>query len=96
MRTQKNNRKTQRRSCFVPIEGKKGSIFESIQTLDISKEGLGLLSEKAIPLNHKIAVEIEFSPQGKSVIRIGEVKWIQKLPDSQNYRLGMQLLEEKA
>lgn len=87
MNNMTNLRKSERYHCYVPIEGKAGSIFESSQTVDISKGGIGFFSNKEIPLNKKIAIEIALAPEGESVIVIGQVQWVRQL--SNIYRIGM-------
>ena len=82
-----NQRKSERFNCYVPVEGKAGSVFESSQTVDISRDGIGFFSNQEIPLKKKIAIEIALAPEGESVIVIGEVKWIRQL--SNIYRIGM-------
>ena len=82
-----NKRKNERFTCYVPVEGKTGTAFESSQTVDISKGGIGFISHKEIPLNKKIAIEIALAPEGESVLVIGQVAWIRQL--SNLYRIGM-------
>jgi len=84
-----NKRKTKRYDCLVPIESKKGTVFENSQTLDISKGGLGFVSESKIPLNKKIAVEVDLTPEGDPVLVIGAVKWVIPLPNSDSFRVGL-------
>lgn len=82
-----NQRKSERYNCFVPIEGKAGSEFECSQTVDISKGGIGFYSQRALPLNKKIAIEIALAPEGESVIVVGQVKWVRQQLNL--YRVGM-------
>lgn len=85
----KNKRTTQRRICLVPIEGKKGTIFAKTQTVDISQGGMGLISNRAIPLDEKIAVEIATSPDAEPIIMLGKVVWVRKLEEKDRYRVGL-------
>lgn len=85
----KNKRKNQRKNCFVPIDGKSGSPFDQTTTVDISKGGIGFVSERKIPLNSKIAVEIDFSPEETPVLVIGKIKWVTPINGSKKYRVGM-------
>ncbi len=82
-------RRAKRYICQVPVECKKGSSFDSSQTFDISKGGLGLISSKPIPRHTKMIVEIAMSPKSDPVLAVGQVKWVRKIPVSNNYRLGM-------
>jgi hypothetical protein len=84
-----NQRSEARHNCLVPVEGKKGSEFDQIKTLDISRHGLGLLSSHSVGVNQKIALEIVLKPNTEPVIVIGIVKWVRKLEDSDQYRVGM-------
>jgi len=84
------HRKNHRLKCLVPIDGKTGSDFEQTQTFDISKGGIGFISKKPIPVDEKIAMEIELSPDDEPVIVVGRVLWVSQIPDSDEYRIGMQ------
>ena len=89
MKSVKNKRRGQRKSCLVPVEGKKGSSFADTQTVDISKGGMGLISKRAIPLDEKIAVEIATSPDAEPILVLGQVVWIRKLGTKARYRVGL-------
>ena len=84
-----NQRIEARHDCFVPVEGKKGSEFDQTKTLDISRHGIGFLSSQPVGINQKIALEIVLKPNAEPVMVIGVVKWIRKLEDSNQYRVGM-------
>ncbi len=85
----KEQRKAKRYNCAVPIDGKQGSAFDHVRTVDISRNGIGFVSDTAVPINQKIAVEIALSPDGEPVVVMGVVKWVRKLSDSDQYRIGM-------
>jgi hypothetical protein len=89
MRTAVNQRSENRYNCFVPVEGKEGSEFDQTKTLDISRHGVGLLSSHPIGINQKIALELVLKPNTEPVMVIGVVKWVRKLEDSDQYRVGM-------
>ena len=89
MKTDKEQRKAKRYCCAVPVDGKEGSAFDRTRTVDISRNGIGFISDSAFPLNQKIAVEIALSPDGEPVVVMGVVKWVRKLTDSEQYRIGM-------
>jgi len=84
-----NQRVESRYNCFVPVEGKQGCEYERTKTLDISRHGIGLLSSQPIGLNQKIALEIVLKPNTEPVMVIGVVKWVRKLGNSDQYRVGM-------
>lgn len=93
MKNSKEQRKAKRYNCAVPVDGKFGSAFDHTQTVDISRNGIGFISDSALPLNEKIAVEIALSPDGEPVVVMGVVKWVRKLTDSDQYRIGMTFSE---
>lgn len=93
MTTAQNKRTEARHDCYVPVEGKDGSEFDQTKTTDISRHGIGFLSAHSIPINQKIAVEIALKPNTEPVLVIGVVKWVRKLSDSDQYRVGMTFSE---
>ncbi|MBF0522150.1 MAG: PilZ domain-containing protein [Candidatus Omnitrophica bacterium] len=88
-----NKRRSNRLPCLVPVEGKNGSPFDHIQTIDFSKGGIGFVSEHKIPIGKEIAVEIQLGPEEEPVIVLGEVRWVRHVKDSDVYRLGMYFKE---
>jgi len=84
-----NKRGNKRQSCLVPVEGKKGTSFASAQTVDISKGGIGLISKRKIPLDQKIALQIETAPDAEPILVLGKVVWVRKLNDEDRYRVGL-------
>lgn len=93
MKGPKDKRKYKRYICLVPVEGKEGSSFDATQTVDISRDGIGFISPQSIPLNEKIVVEIALTASSDPILVMGEVKWVRKLSDTDNYRVGMTFLE---
>ncbi len=93
MATASNKRTETRHDCYVPVEGKDGSEFDQTKTVDISRHGIGFLSAHPIPINQKIAVEIALKPNTEPVLVIGVVKWVRKLSDNEQYRVGMTFSE---
>jgi c-di-GMP-binding flagellar brake protein YcgR len=85
----KNKRRATRQDCLVPVDGKTGSAFENIRTVDVSKGGIGLVSKKRIPLKREIAVELDFSAEGEPVFAIGKVCWVKKIKGTDTYRIGL-------
>ena len=83
-----NKRKSKRQSCIVPIDGKKGSIFESTQTVDFSKGGIGIISQKRIPLNKEITIALDLSMDEEPIFVVGKVKWVRSISKDE-YRIGV-------
>jgi len=78
-----------RNNCFVPVESKSDSSFDQTQTVDISCHGIGFISSCPHDINEKIAIEIQLKPNTYPVLVIGVVKWVRRLSDSEQYRIGM-------
>jgi c-di-GMP-binding flagellar brake protein YcgR len=84
-----DKRKARRFNCFVPVDGKEGSHFTATKTVDISRDGIGFVSSRALPVNEKIAIELALKPDTVPVLVIGEVRWVRKISDSDQYRIGL-------
>jgi len=89
----KEQRKTRRQSCFVPVEGKKGSIFAKSTTVDISNGGIGFIFNRRVPLNKEIAIGLEFGEEEPPTFVVGRVMWVRPLSNSTNFRIGMTFSE---
>ena len=89
MKTSRNKRKSDRRSCLVPVLGKQGSPFEQTRTIDISQNGLGLISSRRISLKKEIAIQLDLAEKTDPVLVIGQVRWVRPIPNSSHYRIGM-------
>ena len=74
--------------CAVPVEGKKGTAFNQSQTIDISRGGVGLIVNNRVAVNSRMAVELNLAADSEPVLAMGQVRWVQRLPDS-GYRLGI-------
>ena len=85
----KDQRKSKRYQCYVPVEGKEGTSFSSFRTVDISRDGIGFISDQPIPVDEKIAVEIALTPDSDPVLVMGVVKWVRKITDADQFRIGM-------
>jgi hypothetical protein len=83
------SRKAKRLDCAVPVDGKKGSVYEQIKTVDISKGGVGFISHQKLPLNKKIALELVLSEKDETVLAVGKVKWVRPIAETANYRVGI-------
>lgn len=84
-----NKRTAPRFDCFVPIDGKRDSLFSKTRTVDVSATGMGVISDRPMPLNEKIAIELALKEGAEPVLVIGEVKWIRKMSHSEHYRIGL-------
>ena len=82
-------RKAKRFNCQVPIMCKKGGAFDNSQTMDISQGGVGLVSNRFIPVDTRMILEIALLPNSDPVLALGQVKWVRRIPVSDNYRVGM-------
>ena len=88
-----NLRRSQRKECAVPVEGKEGTVFDRTQAVDFSKGGLGFISKHRIPKNKEIPIELELTPGGDPVFVVGKVTWVQKIKGSDYYRIGLSFTE---
>ena len=88
-----NQRKSERFSCLVPVDGQRESIYSHLQTVDFSSSGLGFLSKKEIPLNQEVAIELDLQADDDPAFVVGIVKWVQKTDDG-SYRVGLQFKDQ--
>ncbi|MBI4310093.1 MAG: PilZ domain-containing protein, partial [Candidatus Omnitrophica bacterium] len=88
-----NKRSEARQGCYVPVESKEGSAFDDTQTVDISSHGIGFVSSHSHEINEKVAIEIQLKPNTEPVLVLGVVKWVRKLSDSDQYRIGLNFEE---
>ena len=84
-----NKRRAMRQQCYVPVEGKAGSGFARVKTLDISAGGMGFLGLRALPLRKRIAVEIQTAPGSEPIVAVGRICWVKKEIGSKFYRFGL-------
>ena len=84
-----NKRSSERLACTVPVDGKKGSTFAGLNTIDVSKDGIGFLSDHDVPLNEKIAIELALSPDEDPVLVLGVVKWVHPISSTDQFRVGL-------
>ena len=82
-------RKNKRYTCFVPVDGKEGGLFDRTKTVDISREGIGFISSQVIPLHKEIAIELDLGEEDEPVFVIGKVKWVNPLSRSSHFRVGI-------
>ena len=62
-----------------------------VKTMDVSQNGIGFISDRKISVDDRIAVEVEYREDADSVLKLGRVKWVTRIPGSDCYRFGMQL-----
>ncbi len=89
MKAVTNKRSEPRHNCFVPVESKIESSFADTQTIDISRHGIGFISSHPHNINEKIAIEIQLKPNTDPVLVIGTVKWVRRISDAEQYRVGL-------
>ncbi len=90
------HRRALRQSCLVPIDSKAGSPFSNVRTVDISRGGIGFVSQCALPLRKKIAVELLLTPDADPVLVMGEVRWVKPVADGDLFRVGMKFIRSVA
>ena len=83
-----NKRETKRFDCAVPVDGSKEGIFSDLKTVNFSKEGVGIISKKRLPLDYEVKIEIDLGEMDDSTFVTGVVKWVEPMPDG-NYRIGL-------
>ncbi len=93
MNESKEKRRNKRCQCYVPVDGKKNSTFDTTRTIDISKNGVGFMSSRSIPINEKIAIELALTPKSEPVLVLGQVKWVSPVSGANTFRIGMQFAE---
>ena len=84
-----NKRKNDRLGCAVPVEGKQGSPFDQVRTVNISKGGLGFISNRRIPLNKEVAIELNLKENEDAVFVLGKVRWVKAVANSALFRIGL-------
>lgn len=84
-----NKRKSERIACLVPVEGKLGGIFDHAATLDFSKEGVGFISERRIPLHKEMTIALDLALEEDPIFVRGKVRWIKPIAGSDKFRIGI-------
>ena len=87
--TGKEKRKSPRKHCLVPVDGKQNSPFSDILTVDISKGGIGLITRSRLTLDQKIVIELDLDPSEEAVLVSGKVRWVRPVANSNHFRVGM-------
>ena len=84
-----NKRKSERIPCLVPVEGKLGGIFDHAATFDFSREGVGFISERRIPLRKEMTIALDLGVEEDPIFVRGEVRWVKPMVDSDKFRVGI-------
>jgi len=77
----------------VPVLCKKGTMFDNSQTVDITRNGIGFFSQRFVPVDTNMILEISLSPKTNPLLAVGRVKWIQKVGYMDRYRVGMEFTD---
>ncbi len=85
----KNQRQANRKACSVFVESKKGSPFDGSWTVDLSEGGAGFVSSRYIPVNTKMAIQLELNPDESPVVAVGVVRWVTSIPGTDKFRIGL-------
>ena len=88
-----NKRRNKRLTCAVPVEGKEGGVFDHSQTIDFSKGGIGLVSQKKLSVNKEIMLELDLRENEDPVFVRGKVQWVRPIDESSLYRIGLSFKE---
>ncbi len=88
-----NQRKNPRKNCRVLVDVKSGAPFDGSRTVDISEGGAGFVSDRYIPVNTRMMVQIDLNPDEDPVLALGVVQWINKIGDGSRYRVGLKFIE---
>ncbi|HPN88714.1 MAG TPA: PilZ domain-containing protein [Candidatus Omnitrophota bacterium] len=68
--------------------------FDGSLACDISATGLRLIVNKFVPLNTELNLMIQLEPE-KCVECVAKVVWVQYMPFSEKYQLGLMFLNEE-
>ena len=78
-----------RLDCQVPVDSRESSPLPEVKTFDISRNGIGLISSRPVPLNERIAIELVLEPGTEPVLVIGQVRWVHRVGRHGQYRIGV-------
>ena len=93
MKKNKDFRADKRRDCLVPVDSRL-DVGDRMRTVDISRKGLGLISNHPLAVDEDVAVKMDLSADGESVVVWGKVSWVKRIPESGHYRLGIRFTED--
>ena len=88
-----NQRQDKRWDCVVPVENGRQAEFDGAQSFDFSRKGMGFITKTALPLDKEIAVAIDLDESNMPVLVKGRVAWVQSIPSSGQYRVGLKFQE---
>ena len=86
-------RRSPRRRCLVPVDGKKGGPFAETTTIDLSENGIGLISKSPVSVDKEIPIELDLGGDDHPLLVIGRVQWIKPVEGSSHYRIGVTFKE---
>jgi len=76
----------------VPVEGGSQMVKGGCLGCDVSKGGLRSTINRFVPLNTSLLLNFSIDPQ-HSIELEGKVVWVQKVPNGENYQIGMQFVD---
>jgi len=92
MKSKAEHRRGLRQECVVPVERNSGP-FDRIRTVDISQKGIGLICDHPMPIDDDIAVQVDLDARGESVVVWGKIRWVRRIKDTGNYRIGVKFTD---
>ena len=66
-------RQYSRLDCGVPVLCRRGTAMENGQTRDISESGIGFVSQRFIPKDTRLIMEIALAPATEPLLALGKV-----------------------
>lgn len=84
-----NQRGDKRWDCVVPVDSGHNTDFDGAQSIDFSRRGMGFVTKTPVAVNREIAVALELDEARTPVIAKGRVMWVQSIPGTNQYRVGL-------
>ena len=78
----------------VQFKAPKDAEFSGSLAYDISEEGLRFQTDNFIPLNESLILELQLSTQNSLSLH-GKVMWVQMVPHSDRYQIGVKFDDSK-
>ena len=82
-----------RLKAFFPIQYKVKKKFEGALSKDVSGGGIRFVTEEFIAPNTKLTLQLSLPDIAKPVIVVGRAAWIEKLPHSDKYSVGVEFMK---
>lgn len=86
-------RSSQRLRAYLPARLSQGGGAVETLTKDISVGGVRCLSSALVPVRAEVTIEITLPTTDEVVVARGRTVWLQILPDSDQFDLGIAFLE---